>query len=242
MKLNQLLVTTGLAVAFGVGMASLSHAQESSAGTEGSVDETLVIVSDEPDPITRRCVQPTAGASQVAIDAFKANPSGLLAQNPLGGLALSNEVRSLAASDVDTVPLILALEGQATERQVRAIGAGLARAAAICVATNPNLAEEIQLAVAGSDNENLVTAFLTGAGNQDTAGIGGGAAGGGTAGGGGAGGGAGGIGGSPAGGSTNIAGTGVANSGGTTGGAGRGFVFGGGDDGDDGDDAVSPVN
>ncbi|MEM1352811.1 MAG: hypothetical protein AAGF27_10725 [Pseudomonadota bacterium] len=126
------------------------------------------------DAPSRSCLADGAGASQAAIDAFFGNPASLLQENPLGGLSLSNDVRSLATTNVDTVPVILALEATATLRQARAIGAGLARAATLCVATNPDLAAEIQLAVAASDNEALVTAFLTGAGDEDTAAVPGG--------------------------------------------------------------------
>ena len=167
------------------------------------------------------CVSPTAGGSPAAVSQFNANPQGLLDRNPLGGLAMVNEVRTLVVTDVNTVPGLLALAETASAGQARAIGAGLSRAAAICVGKNPALAEQIQLAVAASSNEALVTAFLTGAGDQNTAAIGGGGAGFG-GGGAGAGGGAGGIGGSAAGGSTNLAGSTFASSGGSLSGGGAG--------------------
>ncbi|MEM6616436.1 MAG: hypothetical protein AAF619_07900 [Pseudomonadota bacterium] len=242
---KRLLTTTATFSLLAFGSAFAAHAQDAGSSLEPEIVveetandavETIVIDETQPedanavetaetDSQDRSCVQQSAGASQAAIDSFKNNPNSLLVQNPLGGLALSNEVRSLVVSDVDTVPLILSIEEQANDRQSRAIGAGLARAAAICVATNPELAEEIQLAVAASENEALVTAFLTGAGNQDTAAIGGvgGGAPGGAAGGGG---GAGGIGGSAGGGSTAFSSTSVGNPG-AAGGGGGGGVFGG---------------
>ena len=156
----------GVAAVFAIGHPAPVAAQEADAAP---ADQAVEAAEDTAGG--RGCVQSASGVSRSVIDAFFINPDGLLVQNPLGGLALSNSVRSLAVSNVDTVPLILALAERATVRQSRAMGAGLARAVAICATTNPELGAEIELAVAGSGNEELLAAFLTGAGNQDTVAI-----------------------------------------------------------------------
>jgi hypothetical protein len=114
----------------------------------------------------------------------------LLTTYPTGGLPLSTRARSLAGSNLSTVDALIALASSGNKDQKAAIGAGLARAARACVASNPQYAAQIQQKVAASNLTDVVTAFLAASNDVQTAALGGaGAAGGG------AGGGAGGIGG-----------------------------------------------
>jgi hypothetical protein len=142
-----------------------------------------------------------------AIAQFKANPQTLLTTYASAGLPLSTEVRSLVLTDPGVVDALIDVAKNGNDAQKAAMGAGLAEAARILAATNPQLAARIQLAVAkaGCDPSGpakpdcaslapFVTAFIAGSNGIRTAAIGGGAGGGGGGLGGGSGGPAGGVG------------------------------------------------
>ncbi len=149
---------------------------------------------------------------------FKSSPEGLLTSFASGGLPLSNRVRALALSDPAAVDAIIALAKNANDVQKAALGAGLAEAARILAATNPQLAGDIQQKVVQSGVAPLVTAYMAlsntltasvGAGGG--AGVGGGGAGGAGAGSGGPTGGVGNFGGSHSGGSSGSGSFGTVN-------------------------------
>jgi hypothetical protein len=125
-----------------------------------------------------------AKLSDSAIAQFKANPQGLLATYASAGLPLSTEVRSLVLTDPSLVDALITVAKGANDAQKAAIGAGLAEAARIIVASDPKLAAQIQVAVAQSGLEPLITAYIAGSNATVTAATGGG---GGDAGGGGGG-------------------------------------------------------
>jgi hypothetical protein len=127
-----------------------------------------------------------------AIAQFKANPQALLTTYASAGLPLSTEVRSLVLTDASLVDALIAVAKGANDAQKAAIGAGLAEAAHILAATNPQLAAQIQVAVAQSGLGPLITAFIAGSNATVTAAVGGG--GGGEGGGAGSGGATGGVG------------------------------------------------
>jgi hypothetical protein len=168
------------------------------------------------------CFLSPAKLSDDATTAFKDNPGALLAANPVGGYGLTTQVRSLAGSDTDSLSTIVGLAGSGNPEQVTSIGAGLAQAATACVNLRPDIAAQIQQAVAASGNDALIAAFAAATGNTQTAavgGVGGGAGGGAGAGGiGGGGAGAGGAGAGGGGTSTTTSNTGfsLATSGGTS--------------------------
>jgi hypothetical protein len=112
---------------------------------------------------------------------FKANPHSLLATYSSAGLPLSTEVRGLVLTDPSLVDALIDVAKDGNDAQKGAIGAGLAGAARILAATNPQLAAQVQLKVAQSGMGPLITAFIAGSNGIETAAIGGG--GGGTAGG-----------------------------------------------------------
>jgi hypothetical protein len=131
-----------------------------------------------------------------AIAQFKSDPQELLRTYSSAGLLLSTEVRSLVLTDPGLVPLLLGVAKQGNDAQKAAIGAGMAEAARVLAAANPQLAAQIQLAVAQSDLGALITAFIAGSNatrTAATAGGGGGGGGGGSGSGGGDGGGSGGA-------------------------------------------------
>lgn len=121
----------------------------------------------------------------LVIAKFKADPQGLLTTYASAGLPLSTEVRSLVLTDPSLVATLIDVAKSANDAQKSAIGAGLAEAARILAATNPQLAAQIQLAVAQSGLGSLITAFIAGSNATETAAIGGGGGGGGGEGGGG---------------------------------------------------------
>jgi hypothetical protein len=125
-----------------------------------------------------------AKLSDSAIAQFKANPQALLTTYASAGLPLSTEVRSLVLTDPSLVDALITVAKGANDAQKAAIGAGLAEAARVIVATDPKLAAQIQVAVAQSGLEPLITAYIAGSNATVTAATGGG---GGDAGGGGGG-------------------------------------------------------
>ena len=109
-----------------------------------------------------------------AIAQFKANPQGLLTTYASAGLPLSTEVRSLVLTDPSLVDALITVAKSANDAQKAAIGAGLAEAARIIVATDPKLAAQIQVAVAQSGLQPLITAYIAGSNATVTAATGGG--------------------------------------------------------------------
>jgi hypothetical protein len=147
---------------------------------------------------------------EIELRTFLDNPARMLATYPEGGAAMANQVRRLAASSAETLPVLLTLSttDSLSPAQRAAIGAGLARAAQAGQSLAPSYAAFIQESVAGSGNPALIAAFTTALAQPATAALGaaGGGGGGGAAAGGGAGGGAGSLSGGGAAGTSNAAG------------------------------------
>ncbi|HEY1942347.1 MAG TPA: hypothetical protein VGH40_09515 [Roseiarcus sp.] len=116
------------------------------------------------------------------IEGFKANPRGLLTEYPSAGLPLSTRARNLFLSDPDLLATLVDLAKDATDPQRAAIGAGLAEAARMLAAVDPQKAAQIQAAIAQSGVDMLIAAFVAGAGGVRTAATGGAAGGAGGAG------------------------------------------------------------
>ncbi|WP_168990571.1 hypothetical protein [Aureimonas flava] len=123
-----------------------------------------------------------------AVDAWMAQPHALLDDNPAGGRAMSQFVRSLAGTDNRTVATLvgLALQPDVRDAQVGATAEGLASAMRDAEVGAPGYAAYIQWAVAQSGSRELIEAFerASGAEEDRTAAIGAGGGGGGGAGGG----------------------------------------------------------
>lgn len=123
-------------------------------------------------PAAANCLLPPASLPDSTIQAFLSSPSSLLEEFQTGGILLSNRVRALAGTDAAALTPIIALAGQANTAQSAALGAGLARAAAACVAAKPDFAARIQEEVAESDNAALQTAFAAATPETQTAALG----------------------------------------------------------------------
>lgn len=115
------------------------------------------------------------------ISDFKGSPDSLLKQYP-GGPQLISRVRDLGASDPTTLPALIALlkDPTTTKDQVRAITAGLAQVARMAAQTDQAFASEIQAAIAGTNNPDVIAAYQAATGDVAIAATGGGAGGGGT--------------------------------------------------------------
>lgn len=113
---------------------------------------------------------------------FKGSPATLLQQYPDGGPQLISRVRDLGASDPTTVPgLIELLKNPATTKdQLRAIVAGLAQVARMAAQTDQAFANEIQAAVAGTNNPDVIAAYQAATGDVAIAAAGAGGGGGGS--------------------------------------------------------------
>src|SRR4051794_34689183 len=81
------------------------------------------------------CYTPQIQLPARTVSAFVANPSQMLQLFRSGGPQMISQVRDLAASDPATLQAILGLIANANSDQKKAIGAGLAQAARICVRT-----------------------------------------------------------------------------------------------------------
>ncbi|WP_228749263.1 hypothetical protein [Bradyrhizobium sp. BR 10261] len=129
-------------------------------------------------------------AAQLISD-FKSSPNSLLQQYPTGGAQMISRVRDLGASDPTTLPgLIALLKDPATNNdQMRAIVAGLAQVARMAAQSDAAFANEIQTAIAGTGNADVIAAYQAAIGDVAIAATGG-TGGGGSTGGGGATGGA----------------------------------------------------
>jgi len=119
------------------------------------------------------------------ISDFKASPSSLLQQYPTGGPQLISRVRDLGASDPTTLPGLIALlkDPATTNDQMRAIVAGLAQVARMAAQQDQAYANEIQTAIAGTGNPDVIAAYQAATGDVAIAATGGGAGGGSGAGG-----------------------------------------------------------
>jgi len=116
------------------------------------------------------------------ISDFKASPASLLQQYPTGGPQLISRVRDLGASDPTTLPGLIALlkDPATTKDQMRAIVGGLAQVARMAAQSDAAFANEIQTAIAGTGNPDVIAAYQAATGDVAIAATGGGAGGGGT--------------------------------------------------------------
>lgn len=101
------------------------------------------------------------------ITEFKAAPNSLLQQYPTGGPQLISRVRDLGASDPTTLPGLIALlkDPATTKDQMRGIVAGLAQVARMAAQTDQAYANEIQAAIAGTGNADVIAAYQAATGD-----------------------------------------------------------------------------
>jgi hypothetical protein len=118
------------------------------------------------------CYTPQVQLPAQTISTFAGNPGQMLQQYASGGPQMISQIRDLAASDPATLPLILGLVANANSEQKKAIGAGLAQAARICVRTDEAYANDIQQAIAKTKDQELVLAYTSVTGDQPTGAVG----------------------------------------------------------------------
>lgn len=125
---------------------------------------------------------PSRQLAAQTISDFKASPASLLQQFAAGGAQMISRVRDLGASDPTTVPALIALlrDPTTTKEQMRAIVAGLAQLARMAAQQDQAFASEIQAAIAGTGNPDVIAAYQAATGDVQIAATGGGAGGGGT--------------------------------------------------------------
>jgi hypothetical protein len=123
---------------------------------------------------------PSRQLAAQTISDFKASPTSLLQQFTAGGAQMISRVRDLGASDPTTVPALIALvkDPATTKDQMRAIVAGLAQVARMAAQQDQAFASEIQAAIAGTGNPDVIAAYQAATGDVQIAATGG--AGGGT--------------------------------------------------------------
>ncbi|RTE90035.1 hypothetical protein [Bradyrhizobium sp. LVM 105] len=114
------------------------------------------------------------------ISDFKAAPNSLLQQYPTGGPQLISRVRDLGASDPTTLPGLIALlkDPATTKDQMRAIVGGLAQVARLAAQADQAYANEIQAAIAATQNPDVIAAYQAATGDVAIAATGGGGGGG----------------------------------------------------------------
>lgn len=117
--------------------------------------------------------------AQVISD-FKGSPQTLLQQYPNGGPQMILRVTDLGASDPTTLPGLIALlkDSATTKDQMKAIVGGLALVARMAAQTDQAYGTEIQTAIAGTQNADVIAAYQAATGDAAIAATGGGGAGG----------------------------------------------------------------
>ena len=100
---------------------------------------------------------------------YKADPAALLAAYPNGGRAMATMAKALILADPSLVGPLMAAAKNATPAQMSAIGAGVAQAATLIAAVNPEMAAQIQLAVTQSGPPGVASAFAAASSNTASA-------------------------------------------------------------------------
>jgi hypothetical protein len=151
------------------------------------VAAAAVIVATVSSAASAAVYPPRQQLSAQIISEFKGSPTSLLQQHPQAGAAMISRVRDLAASDPTTLPVLIGLlkDSATSKDQVKAIVAGLAQVARLAARNDQAFADEIQRAIAGTNNQDVISAYQAATGDVAIAAAGGG--GGGGAGGGGTG-------------------------------------------------------
>jgi hypothetical protein len=134
-------------------------------------------------PLWAAAYAPGQQLSTQTIQEFTNNPSQVLTQFPNGGGQMISRLRDLLASDPAVLSPILTLIANANKDQKSAIGAALAQAAKLYGRSDQTFANQIQQAVANTQDQELIVAYAASAGDQPIGGIGGGGSGGGPGGG-----------------------------------------------------------
>ena len=91
---------------------------------------------------------------------FQSNPQGLLKNNPVGGMQLSGEVKSLTVTDpAAAVDVLLNVARDANSVQAAAIGSGLGLAVKAILAVDKACGDEIARKIASTSLTDLLTGY-----------------------------------------------------------------------------------
>lgn len=107
------------------------------------------------------CVpNPDAVTSERAIQ-FLGNPEALLSRFKDGQGGLAAQVRDLLTNRPESLEGMASLAKASSDDQGRAIGAGMGTAAAVCVLTQPQFAQQIQEVALKSERPGLIQSFTS---------------------------------------------------------------------------------
>lgn len=107
------------------------------------------------------CVPNSSTVSSERAIQFLDKPEGLLDQFKEGQGGLASQVRDLLTSRPETLEGMVSLAKAGSVDQGRAIGAGMGTAAAVCVLTQPQFAQQIQAAALKTENAGLIQSFAS---------------------------------------------------------------------------------
>lgn len=113
------------------------------------------------------CVPNPAVTSERATQ-FLGNPEALLDQFKDGQGGLAAQVRDLLTNRPESLEGMVSLAKASSADQGRAIGAGMGTAAAVCVLTQPQFAQEIQAVALKTENAGLIQSFTSVTGDIPT--------------------------------------------------------------------------
>lgn len=106
------------------------------------------------------CVPNPAVTSERATQ-FLGNPEALLDQFKDGQGGLAAQIRDLLTNRPESLEGMASLAKASSDDQGRAIGAGMGTAAAVCVLTQPQFAQQIQEVALKSDKPGLIQSFTS---------------------------------------------------------------------------------
>jgi hypothetical protein len=113
------------------------------------------------------CVPDPAVTSERAIQ-FLGNPAALLDQFKDGQGGLASQVRDLLTNRPESLEGMISLAKASSDDQGRAIGAGMGTAAAVCVLTQPQFAQQIQAVALKTEMPGLIQSFTSISGDIPT--------------------------------------------------------------------------
>jgi hypothetical protein len=106
------------------------------------------------------CVPNPAVTSEGATQ-FLGNPAALLDQFKDGQGGLASQVRDLLTNRPESLEGMASLAKASSDDQGRAIGAGMGTAAAVCVLTQPQFAQQIQEVALKTEKAGLIQSFTS---------------------------------------------------------------------------------
>lgn len=114
------------------------------------------------------CVPNPAAVSPERATQFLEKPEALLDQFKDGQGGLASQVRDLLTNRPETLEGMRSLAKASSEDQGRAIGAGMGTAAAVCVLSQPQFAQQIQETALKSEKAGLIQSFTSITGDIQT--------------------------------------------------------------------------